>query len=209
MTPDQILSTARTCMTKGDATDAAALLEYSWLTTSTDGRPSDIGELHAITLELADRFPLSEAVSTLLYRATVTYAEREVFSAAGWMATRMPGVWRARCQAELTTDTLTGIFHALDTLAGVSKAQGAVDVVIRCLVELIEWSFDCGNTVGVVWAVRELGALAFMAGDLDNAVAKFTRANELPEPTVLKIGEFGLPTWNSTEPPPTRSGLPA
>jgi tetratricopeptide (TPR) repeat protein len=143
---------------------------------------------------------------------------------------------------------------------------------------LIEWNFDYGNTVGVVaWAVRELGALAFIAGDLDNAEAKFTRAHEmyaedaedasvarehaechvllgrvrraqgdddaaqhwfkqasnyltdeaaeevqslmdavqsgkeLPEPAVLKIGESGLPIWESTEFPPstTQPDIPA
>ncbi|WP_433262728.1 hypothetical protein ACQPZF_30275 [Actinosynnema sp. CS-041913] len=139
----------------------------------------DAVRFHSLSLELADRFPLAESASKLLYQATVAYARMNDFAAATATAARMVSVWRALCQANPTDDALSGHAHALDTLAGIYRARGMADEVAACLVELVEWHLACGNTVGVAWALRELGALAFRSGDLDNAAKKLTRADEL------------------------------
>jgi hypothetical protein len=178
-TPDNTLSTIRFLMTRGEVDDASQSLVHLWSTLPADGRPEQLIDLHGVTLELADRFPLSESVSSVLYHATFAYAQAEDFSTATVMAKRMVAVWRARCQAGATVEALKGHLHALDTLAGVFRARGMTGAIGGCLVELIEWHFNFGNSVGVAWALRELGALAFLSGDLDNAVSKLTRADEI------------------------------
>ncbi|MEU4800956.1 tetratricopeptide repeat protein [Actinosynnema sp. NPDC023587] len=177
--PDNVLSVVRFCMTKGEVDEAVELLGYLWAALPS-GRPEiDVPKLHGVSLELADRFPVARSVSTLLYGATVTYAKLGDFPAATVTASRMVSVWRASCQANPTHDALSGHAHSLDTLASVYRARGMNDGVIACLVELVEWNFTCGNQVGVAWALRELGALAFLSGKLDNAAKKFARADEL------------------------------
>lgn len=177
--PDNALSTVRFLMTQGNVDEAARTLVDLWSTLPVDSRPEQVVGLHSVTSELTDRFPLSESVSSVLYHATFAYARAEDFHTATVMAMRMVGVWRARCQADATAEALKGHLHALDTLAGVFRARGMTGAIGGCLVELIEWHFNFGNSVGVAWALRELGALAFLSGDLDNAVAKLTRADEI------------------------------
>lgn len=177
--PENALSTVRFLMTRGEVDEAAQPLVHLWSALPAEGHPEQLIGLHSVTLELADRFPLSESVSTVLHHATFAYAQADDFHTATVMATRMVAVWRARCQAGATADALKGHLHALDTLAGVFRARGMTGAIGGCLVELVEWHFNFGNSVGVAWALRELGALAFLSGDLDNAVAKLTRADEI------------------------------
>lgn len=164
---------------QGEVEEAAHSLLHVWPGALTEGRADDVVKLHDTTLELADRFPVAEAVSHVLHRATVAYARAGDFTAATVTAARMVSVWRARCQQNPTPTNLAGHIHALDTMAGISRARDMTAPVFGCLVELAEWHLTHGNDVGVAWALRELGALALRSGDLANAAEKFTRADEI------------------------------
>lgn len=272
--PDDVLSAVRFHMTQGEVDEAAESLAFLWSASAADRRSKEVIRLHNLSLELADRFPLSVSVSPVLHGAAVAYVQAGDFLGATEMARRMVSVWRGRCQADPTEDALVRHAHALDTLAGVYRARGMPGAVVGCLVELVEWHFVCGNNAGVAWAVRELGALAFLAGDLGKAAQSFTRADEiyaedaadievareraechvllgrlahaegdrdaarhwfekalgsltddaaqeaqglvaaldagnaLPDPVVLKVGEFGCPNWETAE-TSRRTGQPA
>ncbi|MEU4801371.1 hypothetical protein [Actinosynnema sp. NPDC023587] len=177
--PERILSAARIAMTEGAVVDAEKLLTHLWLTLPDGADPPYLDELKSTSVELADRFPLEDSTSNLMYCATVAYAKAGAFLAATGTAERMLSVWRARCQRKPTADTLCHHAHALDTVAGTYQARGMSAAVRGLLVELAEWHFTSGNDVGFAWALRELGALALLAGDWDNAAKKFHSAQRI------------------------------
>ncbi|MBW4717039.1 tetratricopeptide repeat protein [Saccharothrix obliqua] len=177
--PIDVLADVRLRMIKGEVGEAADALAALWALLARGDRGIDVAKLHSVSIELADRFPLAEPVSMLMHHATVAYAQLGDFLAATSTAARMVSVWRATCQADPTGDALIRHAHALDTLAAVYRARGMPDEVTGCLVELIEWHFIGDNRVGVAWAVRELGTLALLADDLDNAAHKFARSDEI------------------------------
>ncbi|MER5264322.1 hypothetical protein ABTZ99_19830 [Actinosynnema sp. NPDC002837] len=136
-------------------------------------------EVHRATLALAERHPLSESAAVPLEVAAQVYARMRLFQAATTMTTRAVGIRRDLCLELATEDRLAHHAFALDLLASIYRARGMADAITGCLVQLVEMHFTCENNAGVAWAVRELGAHALLTGDLDNAVAKFTRADEL------------------------------
>ncbi|MEV0677208.1 hypothetical protein AB0I60_11875 [Actinosynnema sp. NPDC050436] len=178
VTGDDYLSTAKAAMMVGAVDDAAKLLNHLWRKYAAIDAVEYDG-LWAITIELADRFPLARSTSDLLHRTAVTLAARGDLRAATEAAARMLSVWRARCQQDRSTDSLFGHAHASDVLAGIYRARGMVDEVVGLLVELAEWHFTTENDLGFAWALRELGAIALLRGDLDNAAGKFARADEI------------------------------
>ncbi|WP_157620000.1 hypothetical protein [Saccharothrix sp. NRRL B-16348] len=167
---EKVLKGARSCMTRGRADNAATLLLHLWSETP------DAAGLRETSLELADRFPLDESAAEVLRRAAVTSAERGRLPVAEELARRALGVWRARCQADPTPESLAGHVSALDLLASVHRARGEVAAVAACLAEVVEWQYDHGDRAGVAWALRELGVLAIEAGDLALAGTRLTRA---------------------------------
>ena len=180
MTPfNHMLVSVRFHMMQGKVEQAAGSLAHEWAAGPTEGGADDIVKLHNTTLELADRFPVTEVVSGVLHRATAFYAGTGNFVSAAVTAGRMVSVWRARCQQNPTSHNLAGHIHALDTLAGIHRARDMTDAMVGCLVELAEWHLTHGNDVGVAWALREIGARALLDGDLPNAAEKFTRADEI------------------------------
>ncbi|XVS66693.1 tetratricopeptide repeat protein [Actinosynnema sp. CA-299493] len=136
-------------------------------------------EVHRATLDLADRHPLAESAADPLEIAAQVYARMGLFQAATTMAARAVELREAHCLDLATEDRLVRHVFALDLLASTYRARGLTDAITGCLVQLVELHFTCGNNAGVAWAVRELGAHALLTGDLDNAIAKFTRADEL------------------------------
>ncbi|MFF5094578.1 MULTISPECIES: MSCRAMM family adhesin SdrC [Actinosynnema] len=156
--------------------DAATLLGHLWANLSVDSTTQEVGRLRATTIELADRFPLAPEASAALHCAMLTYAQVGVYDTAELMAERMLSVWRARCQAGPTPESLDGHLFALDALASVQRTRGNAAGVARCLVELMEWQFAAGNALGVAWAGRELGVLAYQAGDWAGAINHLARA---------------------------------
>ncbi|MEU4762229.1 hypothetical protein AB0H12_03170 [Actinosynnema sp. NPDC023794] len=136
-------------------------------------------EVHRATLALAERHPLSESAAVPPEVAAQVYARMGLFLAATTMAARAVEIRRDLCLELATEDRLVRHVFALDLLASVYRARGMTDAIAGCLVQLVEMHFTCENNAGVAWAVRELGAHALLTGDLDNAVAKFTRADEL------------------------------
>ncbi|MEV0682210.1 hypothetical protein AB0I60_37405 [Actinosynnema sp. NPDC050436] len=164
---------------KGEVDQAAEVLGVLWAALPSGRSEIHRTRLHGVSLELADRFPMAESVSTLLYKATVAYGQMDDFPAATTTASRMVSVWRARCQSGPTDEALCRHAHALDTLASTYRARGMREAVAGCLVELVEWHFTYGNSVGVAWALRELGALAILSGHLEGASTKLIRADEL------------------------------
>lgn len=163
----------RACMAKGAVEDAATLLLHLWAEA-----PGASG-LSELSVELADRFPLSEPAAEVLRAGAVATAGQGLFEVAARLAARELGVWRARCQADPTPGSLTGHVAALDVLASVRRALGEVDAAAACLTEVVEWQYDHGERAGVAWALRELGTLAIEAGELDRAAARLTRAVRL------------------------------
>ena len=158
---------------------AAERLRCQWLEVPHSYGLAATLEVHRATTDLADRHPLSEAVADLLEVAAQVYARMGLFLAATTMATRAVEIRQALCLDLATTDRLDRHVFALDLLASIYRARGMTDAITGCLVQLVEMHFTCENNAGVAWAVRELGAHALLSGDLDNAVAKFTRADEL------------------------------
>lgn len=179
--PEKFISTARVYMAAGEVDDAAELLTCLWwvLDTADGANAVVVDRLDRVTGELADRFPLAESVSKMCYHATCAYVVGGDLISATRTASRMVAVWRARAQEDPSGEAMIGHLHALDTLAGVFRARGRVNDIKACLVELVEWHLDHGTPVSVAWGVRELGALALLGGELENAAAKFTRADEL------------------------------
>ncbi|XVS62332.1 tetratricopeptide repeat protein [Actinosynnema sp. CA-299493] len=175
----RVLINVRFHMMQGEVEEAVRSLVDEWPGALAEGCADDVVRLHETTLELADRFPLAEAVSHVLHRATVAYARAGDFTAATVTAARMVSVWRARCQRNPTPDNLAGHIHALDTMAGIFRARDMAASVVGCLVELAEWHLTHGNNIGVAWALREIGALALRSDNLTNAAEKFTRADEI------------------------------
>jgi tetratricopeptide (TPR) repeat protein len=159
--------------------ETARQLRDQWLEVPHSYGPLATVKLHLATLDLANRFALSESVATPLEVAAQIYARMRVFRGATEMASRAAAIRSALCHEMATAERLSRHAYALDLLASIYRARGMTDAVTGCLVQLVEMHFACGNTVGVAWAVRELGAQALLAGDLDNAVAKLTRAGEL------------------------------
>ncbi|WP_367133623.1 hypothetical protein [Saccharothrix sp. HUAS TT1] len=170
---NRVLKGVRTCMARGAVDDAATLLLHLW-----SEEPATPG-LRETSVELADRFPLSESAAEVLRCATVTSAERDWLPAAVELAKREVGVRRARCQADPTPESLSGHVAALDVLASVQRALGEEDTAAAFLAEVVEWQYDHGDRAGVAWALRELAVLAIGAGDLDRAVTRLTRAASL------------------------------
>lgn len=80
--PDNALSTIRSLMAQGDVDEAARMLVHFWSTLPVNDRPEQVLRLHSATSELADRFPLSESVSSVLYHATFAYAQVDDFHTA-------------------------------------------------------------------------------------------------------------------------------
>ncbi|GAB2977258.1 tetratricopeptide repeat protein [Saccharothrix stipae] len=119
-----------------------------------------------------------EAAEPLEVAAQV-YARLGRFPAATRLAEQAVEVRRGLCLESATEDRLGKHAYALDLLASIFRARGMTDAVTGCLVQLVELHFECGNSAGVAWAVRELGAQALLSGDPDNAVVQFTRAVEL------------------------------
>lgn len=136
-------------------------------------------EVHRATLDLATRHPLAESAAVPLEVAAQVYARMGLFLAATTMAARAVELRRDLCLDQATADRLGRHVFALDLLASIYRARGMTDAITGCLVQLVEMHFICENNIGVAWAVRELGAHALLTGDLDNAIAKFTRADEL------------------------------
>lgn len=166
-------------MTEHDVAQAAERLCAQWLATPATYGLSATMEVHRATLDLAARHPLTEAAADPLELAAQVYARMDLFPAATTMATRAVELRRDLCLEQPTEDRLGRHVFALDLLASIFLARGMPEAVTGCLVQLVELHFTVGNDAGVAWAVRELGARSLLAGDLDNAVAKFTRAGEL------------------------------
>lgn len=171
MSTKEVLAAVRHHMTQGEVAEAVDLLAHLWSTDPTAP--------HHVTLELADRFPLSPEASTLLDHAVGVCTAAGALTAAAEMARRKLAIWRARCQADPGPEALDGHLGALDALARVHRAQGNPDGVIRCLAEVMEWQLSHGHRSGVAWAMREMGAVAWTEGDLDTAVRRLTHADEV------------------------------
>jgi hypothetical protein len=170
---DRVMKGVRACMAKGAVEDAATLLLHLW------AEDPDLRGLREVSVELADRFPLSDSAAEVLRTAALSSAERGLLPAAEELARREVGVRRARCQAEPTPESLTAHVGALDVLASVQRARGEDEAVEACLTEVVEWQYDHGDRAGVAWALRELGVLAIEAGDLALAGRRLTRAVSL------------------------------
>ncbi|MER5261381.1 hypothetical protein ABTZ99_04750 [Actinosynnema sp. NPDC002837] len=170
---DKVMKGIRACMTKGAVEDAATLLLHLW------AEAPDVAGLRETSVELADRFPLSDSAAEVLRAAALSSAERGLLPAAEELAKREVGVRRARCQAEPTPESLTAHVGALDVLASVRRALGEEGGVAACLAEVVEWQYDHGDRAGVAWALRELGVLAIEEGDLALAGRRLTRAVSL------------------------------
>lgn len=205
------LSTARSLMTYGEVGDAAALLGHLWASLSPESTTHEVDRLRTTTIELADRFPLAPEVSAALHCAMLTYAQVGAHDTAELMAERMLSVWRARCQSRLTPESLDGHLFALDALASVQRTRGNTAGVARCLVELMEWQRAAGNALGVAWAERELGVLAYQAGNWTDAITRLSRAeatyNEAIAEALTTPTSTSTPTFTST--PNPDSGLAA
>ncbi|MCC8250280.1 hypothetical protein [Saccharothrix luteola] len=113
-------------------------------------------EVHRATLDLAARHPSSESAAVPPEVAAQVYARMGLFQAATTMATRAVELRRDLSPESATEDRLAHHVFALDLLASTFRARGMTDAVTGCLVQLVELHFEC-----------------------DNAVAKFTRADEL------------------------------
>ncbi|MBB5800542.1 tetratricopeptide (TPR) repeat protein [Saccharothrix ecbatanensis] len=159
--------------------EEAARLRCQWLEVPHGYEPEATVALHRATLGFAERHPRSDFAAVPLEAAAQTYAVMGLLRPATTMAARAVEVRREACVESATDEQLGRHAFALDLLASIFRAQGMTDAVTACLVQLVEMHFAHANTAGVAWAVRELGAQALLAGDLDNAVAKLTRADEL------------------------------
>ncbi|GGP41517.1 tetratricopeptide repeat protein [Saccharothrix coeruleofusca] len=165
-------------MAEDDPDTAAKLLQFLWVLLPNNPELTK-DELRSVTFDLADRFPFSRSVPLPLREAVGAYVRAEDLTTATEVATRMVTLARALCREEPTEDTLHSHAFALDTLASVYRLRGMTEQFTACLVELIDVQFEHANPCGAAWGVRELGALDLLAGDLDAAVAKFSRAEQL------------------------------
>ncbi|RKT54011.1 hypothetical protein [Saccharothrix australiensis] len=178
---EQLLTTLHGHMTGGRVEESAKLLRQAWLVAPYRLTVDEIVGLHHATLEFADRHPRAESLSDGLHAAAVAYYRMAVLNGATVMAARMVELWRALCVEEANDDRLCHHAFALDTLASVYRARDMPEQVICCLIDLVEMQFTEGTVEGVAWAVRELGVEALLAGDVDDAVAKLSRAEQLYE----------------------------